>query len=213
MIPIINPGYVEDDLDAQACHEPAFGLPAYWISNELREHAQNLNYTVVDASSVIATHINHLINAHIDELFGREETQMLLDKLTKEMPKLVEDVVPGIVSLNVFHRVIQNLLSERVSIRDMRTIIDTLAEYAGSINDSDALTAQVRIRLSRAITQQWFAASNECSVIGLDSSLEQLLIQSLQNNTVLEPNIANHLLQQTGAINWFFVWRVCCAMD
>lgn len=193
----INPGYVEDELDATACHEPAFGLPAYWIANDLREHAQNLNYTVVDASSVIATHINHLINAHIEELFGREETRMLLDKLIKEMPKLVEDVVPGIVSLNVFHRVIQNLLNERVSIRDMRTIIDTLAEYGAAINDSDALTAQVRIRLSRAITQQWFGDSLECPVIGLDSSLEQLLIQSLQNNTVPEPNMANHLLEQT----------------
>jgi flagellar biosynthesis protein FlhA len=163
----------------------------------LREQAQTLSYTVVDPSSVIATHLNHLIILHTDELFGRQETQMLLERLTKEMPKLVEDVIPGIVSLTLFHKVLQNLLAERVSIRDMRTIVDTLADFAGNMTDPDDLTSQVRIRLGRAITQQWFPGNDECQVIGLDTTLERLLIQSIQNNTAIEPGIANNLLSQT----------------
>lgn len=193
----INPGSATQPLDGMACQEPAFGLPAYWIDEVLREQAQTENYTVVDACSVIATHLSHLIDLHTDELFGREETQMLLDKLTKEMPKLVNDVIPGIVPLTLFHKVLQNLLSERVSIRDMRTIIDTLAEFAGNISCPDTLTSQVRLRLGRAITQQWFPGNNECQVIGLDSTIEQLLIHSLQNSSALEPNIASDLLVQT----------------
>ncbi|HFT5241956.1 TPA: flagellar biosynthesis protein FlhA [Yersinia enterocolitica] len=193
----INPGCAEGELAGTPCQDPAFGLPAYWIDEVLREQAQTLSYTVVDPSSVIATHLNHLIILHTDELFGRQETQMLLERLTKEMPKLVEDVIPGIVSLTLFHKVLQNLLAERVSIRDMRTIVDTLADFAGNMTDPDDLTSQVRIRLGRAITQQWFPGNDECQVIGLDTTLERLLIQLIQNNTAIEPGIANNLLSQT----------------
>lgn len=193
----INPGCAEGDLAGTPTQDPAFGLPAYWIDEVLREEAQTLNYTVVDPSSVIATHLNHLICLHTDELFGRQETQLLLDRLTKDMPTLVNDVIPGIVSLTLFHKVLQNLLSERISIRDMRTIVDTLAEYAANMTDPDDLTSQVRIRLSRAITQQWFPGNNECQVIGLDTTIERILLQSLQNGTVIEPGIANNLLLQT----------------
>ncbi|EPU3936600.1 flagellar biosynthesis protein FlhA [Morganella morganii] len=193
----INPGCADGELSGIMCEDPAFGLPAYWIEEVLREEAQTLNYTVVDPSSVIATHLNHLIVLHTDELFSRQETQMLLDRLTKESPKLVEDVIPGLVSITLFHKVLQNLLSERVSIRDMRTIIDTLADNCGTITDPDDLTSQVRISLGRAITQQWFPGSEECQVIGLDSTIERLLIQSIQNGTSIEPGIAANLLSQT----------------
>lgn len=193
----INPGCADGEIAGISCQDPAFGLPAYWIDEVQREQAQTLNYTVVDPSSVIATHLNHLIVLHTDELFGRQETQMLLDRLAKESPKLVEDVIPGVVSLTLFHKVLQNLLSERVSIRDMRTIVDTLADFAGTITDPDDLTSQVRIRLGRAITQQWFPGNDDCQVIGLDSTLERLLIQSIQNGTSIEPGIASNLLAQT----------------
>lgn len=193
----INPGCADGELSGVMCEDPAFGLPAYWIEEVLREEAQTLNYTVVDPSSVIATHLNHLIVLHTDELFSRQETQMLLDRLTKESPKLVEDVIPGLVSITLFHKVLQNLLSERVSIRDMRTIIDTLADNCGTITDPDDLTSQVRISLGRAITQQWFPGSEECQVIGLDTTIERLLIQSIQNGTSIEPGIAANLLSQT----------------
>lgn len=193
----INPGCADGELSGIMCEDPAFGLPAYWIEEVLREEAQTLNYTVVDPSSVIATHLNHLIVLHTDELFSRQETQMLLDRLTKESPKLVEDVIPGLVSITLFHKVLQNLLSERVSIRDMRTIIDTLADNCGTITDPDDLTSQVRISLGRAITQQWFPGSEECQVIGLDTTIERLLIQSIQNGTSIEPGIAANLLSQT----------------
>lgn len=193
----INPGCAEGELPGTPCQEPAFGLPAVWIDEVMREHAQTLGYTVVDPSSVIATHLNHLIAIHTDELFGRQETQMLLDRLTKETPKLVEDLIPGVISLTNFHKVLQNLLAERISIRDMRTIVDTLAEFSSIQTDPDELTAQVRIRLGRAITQQWFPGNSEIQVIGLDLNLERLLIQASQSGNAIEPGIAENIMQQT----------------
>ncbi|MFV0265133.1 MAG: flagellar biosynthesis protein FlhA [Kluyvera sp.] len=193
----INPGCAEGELQGTPCQEPAFGLPAVWIDEVMREHAQTLGYTVVDPSSVIATHLNHLIATHTDELFGRQETQLLLDRLTKEMPKLVEDLIPGVISLTNFHKVLQNLLAERISIRDMRTIIDTLAEFSELQGNTDELTAQVRIRLGRAITQQWFPGNGEIQVIGLDLNLERLLIQASQSGSAIEPGIAENLMRQT----------------
>ncbi|WP_373963313.1 flagellar biosynthesis protein FlhA [Kosakonia sacchari] len=192
----INPGYAEGELPGTPCVDPAFGLHACWIDEVLREQAQIQGFTVVDPSSVIATHLNHLITLYTDELFSRQETQQLLDRITKEMPKLVEDLIPGVISVTLFHKVLQNLLSERVSIRDMRTIIDTLAEYAPVQNDPDELTSQVRIRLGRAITAQWFRNDDDIKVIGLDTSLEKLLIQSLQSGSAIEPGIAENLMRQ-----------------
>ncbi|WP_342323919.1 flagellar biosynthesis protein FlhA [Kosakonia sp. BYX6] len=192
----INPGYAEGELPGTPCVDPAFGLPACWIDEVLREQAQIQGFTVVDPSSVIATHLNHLITLHTEELFSRQETQQLLDRITKEMPKLVEDLIPGVISVTLFHKVLQNLLSERVSIRDMRTIIDTLAEYAPIQSDPDELTSQVRVRLGRAITAQWFRNDKDIKVIGLDSALEKLLIQSLQSGSAIEPGIAENLMRQ-----------------
>jgi flagellar biosynthesis protein FlhA len=138
-----------------------------------------------------------MIATHTEELFGRHEAQQLLDQLTKHSPKLVEDLIPEIISLTLLHKVLQNLLAERVSIRDMRTIIDTLAEFASSTSDPDELTSRVRIRLSRAITQQWFPGEGDIQVIGLDLALEQLLVQATQSGSAIEPGIAENLMKQT----------------
>ena len=193
----IDPGCAEGEVPGTPCKEPTFGLPALWIDEVHRELAQTLGYTVVDPCSVVATHLNHLISTHTDELFGRQEAQQLLDQLTKQSPKLIEDLIPGIISLTTLHKVLQNLLSERVPIRDMRTIIDTLAEYATPQSDADELTARVRARLSRAITQQWFPGDDDIQIIGLDMSLEQLLVQATQSGSAIEPGIAENLMKQT----------------
>jgi flagellar biosynthesis protein FlhA len=148
----INPGCAEGEVPGTPCTEPTFGLPALWIDEVHRELAQTLGYTVVDPSSVVATHLNHLISTHTDELFGRQEAQQLLDQIARQSPKLIDDLIPAVISLTTLHKVLQNLLSERVPIRDMRTIIDTLAEFATAQSDADELTARVRARLSRAIT-------------------------------------------------------------
>lgn len=193
----IDPGCAEGEVPGMVCTEPTFGLPALWIDEVQRETAQNLGYTVVDPSSVVATHLNHMIATHTEELFGRHEAQQLLDQLTKHSPKLVEDLIPDIISLTLLHKVLQNLLAERVSIRDMRTIIDTLAEFASSTSDPDELTSRVRIRLSRAITQQWFPGDGDIQIIGLDLALEQLLVQATQSGSAIEPGIAENLMKQT----------------
>ncbi|HDV8233266.1 flagellar biosynthesis protein FlhA [Enterobacter cloacae] len=193
----IDPGCAEGEVPGTPCKEPTFGLPALWIDEVHRELAQTLGYTVVDPCSVVATHLNHLISTHTDELFGRQEAQQLLDQLTKQSPKLIEDLIPGVISLTTLHKVLQNLLSERVPIRDMRTIIGTLAEYATPQSDADELTARVRARLSRAITQQWFPGDDDIQIIGLDMSLEQLLVQATQSGSAIEPGIAENLMKQT----------------
>lgn len=193
----INPGNAVGDLAGDICQEPAFGLPAIWIEESLREQAQIQGYTVVDASTVVATHLNHVINMNADALFGRQEAQQLLEQVNKAMPKLTEDLVPGVISLTTMHKVLQNLLAERVSIRDMRTIIETLAENTQHQEDAEALTAHVRLQLGRAITHQWFPGQGEIQVIGLDTSMERILVQAVQNGGGLEPGIADTLLIET----------------
>ncbi|MCU6217351.1 flagellar biosynthesis protein FlhA [Enterobacter bugandensis] len=193
----INPGCAEGEVPGTPCTEPTFGLPALWIDEVHRELAQTLGYTVVDPSSVVATHLNHLITTHTEELFGRQEAQQLLDQITKHSQKLVEDLIPAVISLTTLHKVLQNLLAERVPIRDMRTIIDTLAEFATAQSDADELTTRVRARLSRAITQQWFPGEDDIQLIGLDLSLEQLLVQATQSGSAIEPGIAENLMKQT----------------
>ncbi|WP_426818020.1 flagellar biosynthesis protein FlhA [Winslowiella sp. 2C04] len=192
----INPGTAAGSLPGEATVDPAFGLAAVWIESALKEQAQIQGYTVVEASTVVATHLNHLIGQYSSELFGRQEAQQLLDRVAQEMPKLTEDLVPGVVTLTTLHKVLQNLLAERVSIRDMRTIIETLAEHAPVQPDPNELTSVVRVALGRAITQQWFPGSEEVQVIGLDTSLERLLLQALQGGGGLEPGLADRLLDQ-----------------
>lgn len=196
----INPGMVTAALPGPATTDPAFGLPAVWIDGAMREQAQTMGYTVVDASTVIATHLNHMINSHAAELLGRQEVQQLLDHIGKESPKLVEDLVPKLLPLSVVQKVLQNLLSESVHIRDMRTVIETLSEHATRTQDTDELTAQVRVQLGRAIVQQLFPHGNEVSVMTLDGNLERLLLQAMHTSagagTAIEPGLAENLSQQ-----------------
>lgn len=193
----INPGNAAGDLPGEHAQDPAFGLPAIWIEESLREQAQTQGYTVVEASTVVVTHLNHLLNQYSGELFGRQEAQQLLDRVTQEMPKLTEDLIPGVVTLTTLHKVLQNLLTERVSIRDMRTIIETLVEHAPNQTDLYELTALVRVALGRSIAQQWFPGQDEIQVMGLDTALERLLLQALQNGGGLEPGLAEKLLEQS----------------
>jgi flagellar biosynthesis protein FlhA len=198
----INPGMASGTLPGLVTTDPAFGLPAVWIDAGLKDDAQNMGYTVVDAGTVVATHLNHLITSHASELLGRAEVQSLLDHLAKEAPKLVEDLVPKLVSLSTLQKVLQNLLAEGVHIRDMRTIIETLAEYAGQTQDPSELTAVVRVSLGRAIVQQLFPGSNELSVMTLDNRLERLLMQALGaggDGAGIEPGLADTIAQQAGA--------------
>lgn len=192
----INPGTAAGTLPGETTTDPAFGLAATWIESALKEQAQIQGFTVVEASTVVATHLNHLIGQFAPELFGRQEAQQLLDRVTQEMPKLTEDLVPGVVTLTTLHKVLQNLLAEKVPIRDMRTILETLAEHAPIQNDPHELTAVVRVALGRAITQQWFPGNGEVQVIGLDAALERLLLQALQGGGGLEPGLADRLLEQ-----------------
>lgn len=192
----IDPGQVSGELEGAATEDPAFGLPAVWIDASQREHAQVYGYTVVDAGTVIATHLNHLLHRHAAEMLGRHEVQQLLDKLGEENKPLVEDVVPKLVSLTTVQRILHNLLEEDVSIRDLRSILDALAENATAQSDAHELTAMVRVVLGRAITQQWFPGKDELHVIGLDANLEQVLGQAMNGGGALEPGLADTLMQQ-----------------
>jgi flagellar biosynthesis protein FlhA len=195
----INPGMASGTLPGLVTTDPAFGLPAIWIDAGLKDEAQSMGYTVVDAGTVIATHLNHLITTHASELLGRMEVQALLDHLAKDAPKLVEDLVPKVVSLSTLQKVLQNLLVEGVHIRDMRSIIEALSEHAGMTQDPAELTAVVRVSLGRAIVQQLFPGENELSVMTLDNRLERLLMQAMGaggDGTGIEPGLADTIAQQ-----------------
>ena len=196
----INPGRVAGTLNGTATKDPAFGLPAVWIDAAQREQAQAYGYTVVDASTVVATHLNHLILTHAGELLGRQEVQQLLDHLGKELPKLVEDLVPKVIPLGTLQKVLQSMLDEGVHIRDMRTIIETVADHATRTQNADDLSSQVRIALGRAISQQIFPGNSEMQVMSLDPTLERLLSQAVAGNagnTSFEPGLADTLLRET----------------
>jgi flagellar biosynthesis protein FlhA len=197
----INPGRVSGPLAGTQTRDPAFGLPAIWIEQAMRDQAHIMGYTVVDAGTVIATHLNHLILSHAAELLGRQETQALLDHLAKDAPKLIEDLVPKVLPLATIQRVLQNLLEESVNIRDMRTIIEVLATNATRIQDAGELTALARVALGRAIVQQIFGSGNDLQVIALDPGLERLLSQALQgggaDGSGIEPGLADTLLRET----------------
>ncbi len=193
----INPGQVFGTLDGVETRDPAFDLDAVWIEHGQRDHAQTLGYTVVDANTVVATHLSQLIQAHAHELLGHEEVQQLLDLLAKQSPKLVENLVPDTLSLGAVVKVLQNLLAEGVAIRDMRTIAETLAEQGGRSQDPDVLTAAVRVALGRLIVQQINGMQAELPVITLDPDLERILHQSLQmsgdGGAAIEPGLAERM--------------------
>ena len=194
----INPGNVSGDLPGTVTSDPAFGLPATWIDSSLRDQAQNMGYTVVDAATVVATHISHLIQTHSAELLGRHELQQLLDHLAKSAPKLIEDLVPKLLPLATVQKILHNLLDESMHIRDMRTILESLAEHAAQTQDAQQLTTQVRMALGPAIVQQLYPAAQELQVIGMDKELEYVLSQALQagGGKAIEPGLANTLLRE-----------------
>src|ERR1700681_2136049 len=175
----INPGQVSGTLPGTATKDPAFGLEALWIEKSRREQAQALGYTVVDASSVIATHLSHLLQSHAHELLGHEEVQQLLNRLGKTAPKLVEDLVPKLLPMSVVVKVLQQLLQERVPIRNLRTMCEALAEFAPKTQDPQALVAAVRVALGRSIVQSIGGLREELPVITLDPGLEQVLQDSM----------------------------------
>jgi flagellar biosynthesis protein FlhA len=196
----INPGRVFGPLQGIASRDPAFGMEAVWIEPAARDQAQALGYTVVDASTVIATHLSHVIHTHAQELLGHEEVQHLLTTLGKSAPKLVEDLVPRALPMAVLVKVLQSLLAERVPIRNMRTIVETLAEHAPRTQDPAALTAAVRIALGRQIVQDIAGLSSELPVMTLEPELERLLQSSLASPSgaaaALEPGLAERLQQR-----------------
>jgi flagellar biosynthesis protein FlhA len=195
----INPGKVFGRLKGIETHDPAFGLAAVWIDAGQRDEAQTLGYTVVDASTVVATHLSHLLQQHAHELLGHEAAQQLLDMLAKSAPKLVETLVPKTLSLGVLVKVLQNLLEEGVPVRDMRTIAETLAEAGVRSQDPDILTAAVRITLSRMIYQKINGMEESLPAMALDPKLEQLLLQSMQGaqegGPGIEPGLAEGMLK------------------
>jgi flagellar biosynthesis protein FlhA len=196
----INPGRVATELPGIATTDPAFGLPAVWIEQTARDAAQNAGYTVVDASTVVATHLSQIMNAHASELLGREPLQQLLEHLGREVPKLTEDLVPKLLPMPVLQRVLQNLLEEQVHIRDMRTIVEALSSYAVRTQDPNELTAEVRVALGRAIVQQMFPGTSEVQAMVLDPAIERLLMQAATSDTaVIEPQLAEQLVAATRA--------------
>ncbi len=193
----INPGQVSGTLPGSATKDPAFGLDAIWVEKSRREQAQAQGYTVVDASSVIATHLSHLLQSHAHELLGHEEVQQLLSRLGKTAPKLIEDLVPKLLPMSVVVKVLQYLLLERVPIRNLRTICETLAELAPKTQDAVALVAAVRIALGRSIVQNIGGLRQELPVITLDAALEQVLQDSMGSggdaSPGFEPGLADRI--------------------
>lgn len=196
----INPGQVHGTLQGIATQDPAFGLEAVWIESGQRELAQSYGYTVVDPATVIATHLSHILQGHAHELLSHQDVQQLLDRLAANAPKLVEDLVPKRLSLGVVVKVLQNLLAERVPIRNMRSIVESLAEHAGQSQDPGVLTAAVRVALGRQIVQEITGLGTEVPVITLAPELEQILLGSLSGGggvagAAVEPGLADRLQQ------------------
>ncbi len=188
----INPGRATTALKGPVTKDPAFGLPANWIEAGQRERAQAAGYTVVDAATVMATHLHHLMQTHASQLLGRAEVQQLLDHAGEFASKLVDEVVPKVVSVARLQRVLQNLLSESVHVRDIRTILEALAEHGPSTDDADALTEAVRRALAPALVQQIFGTAQQLDVIAIDPELEQLMLQALGagEHSAIEPGVA-----------------------
>ncbi|MCG4453683.1 flagellar biosynthesis protein FlhA [Pseudomonas sp. MMS21-TM103] len=196
----INPGQVFGTLNGVAAKDPAFGLEAVWIDPGQRDQAQSLGYTVVDASTVVATHLNQVLHKHAHELLGHEEVQQLMQLLAKSSPKLAEELVPGLVSLSTLLKVLQALLQEQVPVRDIRTIAEAIANVAPKSQDPAAMVAAVRVALARAIVQSIVGLELELPVITLEPRLEQILLNSLQKagqgseeGILLEPGMAEKL--------------------
>jgi flagellar biosynthesis protein FlhA len=194
----MSPGIIEEEISGINTTEPAFGLPAVWINESQRDKAEMLGYTVVDPPSIIATHLTEVIKRHAHELTGRQEVQTIIDKVKENYPAIVEELVPKVMTIGEIQKVVANLLKEGISIRDMVTILETLADYAPTTNDTDMLTEYVRQALGRAISRR-FMKEKQSSVITLDPKLEQVIMDSVQKTETgsfinLEPGIINSII-------------------
>ena len=176
----MNPGYVEEEITGIPTFEPSFHLPAIWITENQRERAESMGYTVVDPPSIIATHLTEIIRQHISELLSRQDVQGLVNNIKESNPVLVEELVPKLLGLGEIQKVLQNLLKEGVSIRDLQTIFETLADYAPTTRDTDILTEYSRQALKRAISRRFFPANETTSVITLDPKIEQEIMGSVK---------------------------------
>lgn len=195
----INPGQVFGELEGITGNDPAFGMEAVWINDGQKEHAHTLGYTVVDPSTVVATHLSRILDSNSQQLLGYEETQQLLDKLAVNSPKLVKELIPDGLSLGMVSKVLQGLLIEHIPLTDIRTIVETLAEMAPKSKDTDFLISQVRISLARLITQKISGLNEELPIITLKPELEQLLQNTIQNSgsggVSFEPGMADKIQQ------------------
>lgn len=191
----IDPGHADNKLTGMQTRDPAFGLNAYWIQPSEKDMAQASGYTVVDASTVVATHLHHMMQTYAWRLLGRGEVQQLLDHLSQYAPKLVEEVIPKVIPVPVFQKVLQNLLEEAVHIRDLKSIIESLSENGVKIQDPEGLTREVRVSIAPAIIQGIFGPSSDISVVALDPALESMLMQSFGPgaNGALDPSVSDFL--------------------
>ena len=198
----INPGGITTPLIGTPTTDPAFGLPAHWIDERQKEAAQMAGFTVVDSETVMATHLSHLMQMHAAKLLSRAEVQQLVDHVAKVAPRLIEEVIPKMVPITVFQKVLQLLLEDAVHIRDIRTIIETLAENAGHTQDPVELARRVRIALAPAIVQQIYGPTRELNVIAIEPGLERLLVQALTNanGPSLDPGVADVLTQRAAEV-------------
>ena len=200
----MNPGYVEEEITGIPTFEPSFHLPAIWITESQRERAESLGYTVVDPPSIIATHLTEVIRQHIDELLTRQDVQNLVNNLKDTNPSLVDELTPKLLGLGEIQKVLQNLLREGISIRDLLTIFETLADYATTSRDTDILTEYVRQALKRAISNKFFPSNETSSVVTLDPSLEQKImagVKQTENGTYLnlDPDLTKNILKSVEA--------------
>lgn len=199
----MNPGYVEEEITGIPTFEPSFHLPAIWISESQRERAESVGYTVVDPPSIIATHLTQVIREHIAELLSRQDTQNLINNIKEPNPTLVEELVPKMLSVGEIQKVLQNLLSEGISIRDLLTIFETLADYAPTTRDSDILTEYVRQSLKRAISNKFFPSNEMTSVVTLDPKLEQKIMSCVKQTEQgaylnLDPDTSKEIMKSVG---------------
>ncbi len=197
----INPGTIQEKIPGVETKDPTFGLTAVWIDESVKEKAQSMGFMVVDPSTVLATQLNHLSMLNAADLFGREEVQHLIEHLSKVMPKLLDDLVPKVMSVGTFQKVLQNLLEEGISIRDMRTIVEVLHDNAMRTQNPDDLTVLVRIALSKSIVQTLFPNSKEVQVIALDPAFEKMLVAAVtgEGNASFESGMAETLVKETAS--------------
>ena len=200
----MNPGYVEEEITGIPTFEPSFHLPAIWITESQRERAESLGYTVVDPPSIIATHLTEVIRNHIAELLTRQDVQNLIDNVKENNPVLVDELVPKLLGIGEIQKVLQNLLAEGISIRDLITIFETLADHATTTRDTDVLTEYVRQSLKRAISNKYFPANEETSVVTLDPKIEQEIMGAVKQTEqgaylTLDPERTRAIIEATEA--------------